>query len=115
MGVTDLNATSAGYERCRRLTAGLQRGVIDAIGVEARHGLQPANRRSPVVAIWARSSARLQCAAVISVATKSLNLATPRSIAWPAFSGVPRFPVIGPLPFSPDTEADSRIDPASAH
>ncbi len=54
---TDFDITFADYEPCRRLAAGLQRGVIDATGVEARQGLQPANRRSPVVAIWARSSA----------------------------------------------------------
>jgi hypothetical protein len=92
----------------------LQRGVIDATGVEARQGLQPANGRSPVVAIWARSSARL-CVARISATRKSLSLSTPRSIAWPALSGVPRLLVIDGLPYSAETEADSRIEPASAH
>ena len=72
-----------------RLAAGLQRGVIDATGFEARQGLQPANGRSPVVAMWARSSARL-CAARISAARKSLSLSAPRSVAWPALPGVPR-------------------------
>ena len=97
-----------------RLAAGLQRGVIDATGFEARQGLQPANGRSPVVAIWARSSARL-CVARISAARKSLGLSTPRSIAWPEWSGVPQFLIIGRLTFSASTGSDSRIEPAQAH
>ena len=83
-----------------RLAVGLQRGVIDATDFEARLGLQPANGRSLVVAIWARSSARL-CVARISAAKKSLSPSTPRSIAWPALSGVTWFLVIDRLPFWP--------------
>jgi hypothetical protein len=97
-----------------RLAAGLQRGAIDATGFEARQGSLPANGRSPVIAIWARSSARLWVAR-ISAARKSLGLSTPRSIGWPALSGVPRFPIIGRLPFSAYTGSDSRIEPAPAH
>ena len=111
---TDFDITSADCEPCRRLAAGLQRGVIDATGVEARQGLQPANGRSAVVAIWARSSAHL-CVARISAGKKSLSLSTARSIAWPALSGVPRFLVIDRLPFSAETGVDSRIEPGSAH
>ncbi len=106
--------TSADYEPCRRLAVGLHRGVIDATGVETRQGLQPANGRSPVVAISARSSARL-CVALISAAKESLSLSTPRSIAWPALSGVPRFLAIDRLPFSVEAGANSGIEPASAH
>ena len=89
-------------------------GVIDATGVEARQGLQPANGRSPVVAIWARSSARL-CVARILAGKKSLSLSTPRSIAWPALPGVPRFLAMDRLAFSADTGADSRIKATYAH
>ena len=106
--------TRVDYEPCRRLAAGLQRGVIDVNGIEGRQGLQPANGRSPVVAIWARSSACL-CVGRISAAKKSLSLATLRSSAWAALSGAARFLVIDRLPYSAETGADSRIEPASAH
>ncbi len=106
--------TPSEYEPCRRPAAGSQGGVIDATGVAARQGLQPANGRFPVVAIWARSSACL-CVGRVSAAKKSASLSTLRSIAWPELSGAPRFRVIDRLPFSAETRADSKIEPASAH
>ena len=92
---TDFYITSANYEPCWRLAAGLQRDVNDATGVEARQGLQPAYGRSPACL----------CVACISAAKKSLSLSTPRSMAWPARSGVPRFLVIDRLPFSAEAGA----------
>ena len=74
---------------------GLQRGVIDATGVEARQGLQPAYGRSPACL----------CVAFISATKMSLSLSTPRSMASPAWSGVPRFLVIDRLPFSAEAGA----------
>ena len=74
---------------------GLQRGIIDATGVEARQGLQPAYGRSPACL----------CVACISAAKMSLSLSTPRSMAWPAWSGAPRFLVIDRLPFSAEAGA----------